>query len=1152
MEQSSAQNPMPGLPHVGVPQDALPAEYWNTLDSIYPDSQLQTQVPQPQDPSTQGPIGISWDHPVFQQQQPQPQQPQHQWNPLAAQPSPNHGIYSSMPPTRQSNPLQPSPRAYGVSPQYQTHQQIPQYQQQSQMAFDTRPLTPSESSSFPSYSSFPSNYYHPQQLSMQDSYAARNFQPPQPPQQPQQSAEYAAPTPQSAMPQFTMPPGFPSDILHDTIDLTGDFSSSEPGVSHQTIDPQFLNPVQSSNQPQSLANSFLHTNPPNFDRPDGRIFNYFENDLAVQPQISTSPHLAMGMPAGMCPLPTLSSPVTSTKLSSGGFPSKLPSHPQSQVLIEAPKKTAPKKQTQPKKAGAKTSKKVKAQSDSESSDGSDLEVDPEPSPAPSVRPSDPIGAAHYDTIKAVWSPRNLRASADTVKAALVAFKDVVKALRDSWKDQVQAMKTAENQGDNEKATKLKQDVALQRRIMEKIVTTTLDTGHPVVIEKLGEHPVALSVFYSFLTDRFQAADLEGSLTLNILKLLAHFITVDEELLQKTNMAKLLPRFVKKGSPSVKELAQTILDNAAASSKRKQNNTKSGKEDSPTKNSARDSPSVELAGYKRPRDGESNVPPATKRMVVTSNPKDAAKSTVANGSAKRPSEGVQNGKAVNTTAPRPKTNIVAPKPTSLFSALNSASKRPGTTNAERKATAAAKPTPPPETKEKPVAPPPKPAFSFGDLMADLNKPKENVVVKPAEDIPPETEEERTKRLRKEARRKMRVTWKPDDSLTEVRLFTHDPDEELGPGDGSMHGLGDVKGEGSVLKLHKDLEELEEDDLGGIREITLDDYTGLSGKPDMSQMYFSYRIQTNSQLAILTESEELKQSNFIKGGGARVPDSPEKEAQDQRESTTLMVFYTSPADVPPSPKEPPASDTDEVAPEKVAFGEVPDYIKARDERYFEFMNPKPAVTSDAAAQPSSTTGGFDISNLLKLINNSNQQQSTPPPQPPQPAPQQAPMSDLERTISMFRQQQAQPQVPQVPQIPTTIPSTQPSAAPGSVDFTKLLSVMQQMQQGSGLQQPQQPQQSQPNMMPNLGAIFSQFTGQNQQGVAQYPPQPQYEDPERKRMREGGQYDEEYDSQWSRQKRTKSNDPKPYKVGLVACRFWAEGKCRKGENCTFRHEN
>lgn len=115
-------------------------------------------------------------------------------------------------------------------------------------------------------------------------------------------------------------------------------------------------------------------------------------------------------------------------------------------------------------------------------------MDPEPSPLPSVRSSEPLEAAHYDTIQAVWSPRNLRVPAEKVKASLVAFKDVVKGLRDGWKDQVQAMKTAENQGNNDKATELKQAVALQRRIMEKITSTTLETGHPVIVEKYDPPP----------------------------------------------------------------------------------------------------------------------------------------------------------------------------------------------------------------------------------------------------------------------------------------------------------------------------------------------------------------------------------------------------------------------------------------------------------------------------------------------------------------------------------------------------------------------------------------------------------------------------------------------------------------------------------------
>lgn len=180
-------------------------------------------------------------------------------------------------------------------------------------------------------------------------------------------------------------------------------------------------------------------------------------------------------------------------------------------------------------------------------------------------------------------------------------------------------------------------------------------------------------------------------------MLARFITVDEDVLQKTNVAKLLPRLVKKGTPEVKTLSQTILDNAAARTKRKQEKRKSDPQGgSPAKNpdgAAVDGARKDISGSKRPRDGETNgQQPAAKKVVVTSNTKPGSKPSgpSTNGAAKRNQEAGQENKAPGgaaSIAARPKANIVAPKPTNLFGTLTSASKKPGTSNAERAAAAA---------------------------------------------------------------------------------------------------------------------------------------------------------------------------------------------------------------------------------------------------------------------------------------------------------------------------------------------------------------------------------------------------------------------------------------------------------------------------------
>ncbi|KAL5048622.1 hypothetical protein BDW71DRAFT_205318 [Aspergillus fruticulosus] len=1121
---------------------SLPPEYWSSLDPYTnPDSSQHhhshppQQQPTPQQTQHQ-PLGIGWDHPALHSQ--------------SSHRDPAHGLYqSATPQSWQQNPLHhqpmapPTPQDLGISSQYR---RVPQYPQ-GQVTFDSRAVPAPDNPHYQSYS-FSPNFYTPQHISIPDAFPQTHS--PQPSQQTSRTASYQPqPLHQNSLPQYTITPGFPDDPTHPSISFPNEFTQPPQRAPEQTINPQFINSPQPVNQSSSLNNNqnqFVYVNPaedPKCAFPQLtyfltlklmvyplRMFSYFPDNVHLQPILS-QPGVNNPLTSGQAS--TIASPAINGIKS---VPAIAPAKPAPLKAKQAGVKKQPVAKKVPvKRADGKGS--ASSGSDSYESD-SELEIQEpeEPSPLPPTRPAEPEAAAEYDVLQAVWSPRNRRPKVDKVKTALVAFKDVVKNLRDSWKETAQALKAAENKGESSDTAQLRKQVAHQRRLMEVAVNAALDKGHPMIVEKLGEHPMAVAAIYSFLLDRHQALDFNGSLTVNILKLLARFVTMDDDTLSKTNVAKVLPRFMKKGNPEVKALAQTIQANAAASTKRKQENGKpSSKEGSPAKPAVSGAAVAngvrrDISGSKRPRDGEPNGQSAPRKVVVTSNLKPASKPSgpSINDSGKRTQEAGQESKPTGNAASiasRPKANIVAPKPTNLFGTLTSASKKPGTSNAERAAAAAAAKT---SSEKKETA---RPAFSFGDIMADLNKQKEPSPQESSESKTPETEEERTKRLRKEARRKLRVTWKPDDSLTDIRYFTHDPDEELGPGDRTRQ-VGDVKGEGSVLKLHKNLDELEEDDDGGVREEQLFDY------------YVPSEIDDGET------SAETRAANYVKRGGTQQPTSPEAKAQEQREATTLMVFHTSPADVPPSAKEPPPPDSNETEPEVLSFGEPPDHVKDRQERYHAMIRPQPPPQS----QPSTQNNQF-VFNLLKSIQNPGQQQSTPP-QVTQPA--QAPAFNLEQTIKMLRQQnsQPQPQVPQVPQIPQ----------PPAID-QRLLAMLygQQPQQAQPQPQPppqpqpqpqaQPPAQTQPGVIPPyLAAIIAQFGNQNQTQnqppAASEAPQTSghYENPERKRMREIGGYDD--DDKWRRSKMNAPNKKHP-KAGSVPCRYWAEGRCLKGQDCTFRHD-
>jgi hypothetical protein len=255
-----------------------------------------------------------------------------------------------------------------------------------------------------------------------------------------------------------------------------------------TINPQILNPAQqSSNQNSSLQNPFLYVNSADYGRPDdGKLFNFFENDLQVPSVMGQST-------SNNRPIPGQNTFERTFQVNGqNSVDSTLQVKPTEPPKKKARTKTVSKKST--------TLARKSSASESETSDDSDLEIQfpEEPSPIPPARPSEPEAAVEYDTLQAVWSPRNRRPNADKVKNALVAFKDVVKRVRDAWKESSQAMKMAENKDENDKAAQLKKDVVLQRRLMDVVVSTTLEKGHPAIVEKYVLYLFLLLLFWHFV------------------------------------------------------------------------------------------------------------------------------------------------------------------------------------------------------------------------------------------------------------------------------------------------------------------------------------------------------------------------------------------------------------------------------------------------------------------------------------------------------------------------------------------------------------------------------------------------------------------------------------------------------------------------------
>jgi len=757
--------------------------------------------------------------------------------------------------------------------------------------------------------------------------------------------------------------------------------------------------------------------------------------------------------------------------------------------------------------------------DSEYSD----EEDAESSPLPATRPDEMHGATQYDIIKAAWYPRKSQPSSEKIKASLRDVWEIFNTIQKRWRIDSKAVTEAEEQKKIKELPVLKSRVTSSRDLLQSALQAALEHAHPDVLYHIGQVKPFLYLCYQFLANRFKMQDYDGGLSAAIYDMLVRCVgTLTTELLEETKVIKALNSMKKNVNEKNKVLIQQIVEGAAAGSKK-------AKVSSPPEEITVD-PKIAKRPATQPLGRSSSETPAVKKLkpteaLVNGDKKSAIKMPLATAVAqqKRPGERA-------TTAPalaKPRGTQVVNKPSTLFASLNAASKKPAASSTlAAAAKSVTKPVAGTKDKKSTTVQVNKPAVStFAETMAALLKPKQEEVaapVKSEKQYPPETPAEKAKRLRKESRRHLRVTFKPDASLVHIKYFHHDPEEESGHDENFVRDAGDIGGEGRMFKQHKEMEDEEDDE-------------------EMELAYGQWKEPSLVDFSRI-DVDERKRNYEPYGGGENKPSCPEKEANIKKETSTLMVYYSHPSDIPSSPREPLEHETQPSPDAPVTnFGTPPDRVLSR--------APKLSIPTPVP----------DLSNLESIFkqfsgSSTDPTQAVPAGTAPMsyipvsataasaPAPALDPAS-IQSILQALNQGPAQASAPTAITFP---PPPQMAGAPAidvNANLSAILAAFSTPGGNAAFAPPPPPGW-------NLPLAFQQPQPDNVAAYQNQPP-PQHEQPRggHKRQREMTNDNESGKGHGSSKRNKFDRNHKPHKV--IPCRFFQKGMCNKGDDCTYIHD-
>ena len=390
---------------------------------------------------------------------------------------------------------------------------------------------------------------------------------------------------------------------------------------------------------------------------------------------------------------------------------------------------------------------------------------------PATRPSDPAEAAAWDIIGIVnIQPGVARTSALIATRVQQAGEYIIKLRGEVNRSKQEIDQAVKDKEPEAELAKIRQEAEQNKEALYRALDALLEHADDAVLDNLGGHQKLVLSLINALIMCIKSSDFSGKLPKIVFELFTHF-PMTRKIAEATNFDTVRRRFADKGDEEIKGFVHEISVKVKKVLKAIESETSTGY--TGTSAASRAKAATKSSGdhsTKRSRDDDSDVRTVKKIAVESTgsslskklaHPKIQLQSASKTTPAKALANSILPGKSrpVAKSVPRPDSKMDVKSAVDDKSKLDTKSAHKMETSKPAPSKSEAK-----HTVSKSTSSATSSALSgIASLLDSINAPKAESPVATPKDIKAsdtsETPEEKAKRLRKEARRKLRVSWKP---------------------------------------------------------------------------------------------------------------------------------------------------------------------------------------------------------------------------------------------------------------------------------------------------------------------------------------------------------------------------------------------------------